>query len=118
MDPPNSDILELKEKMSELINAMQGFALGQKAIVEKVEKLELASIANNGNSQEGNSNHGPGGSRGGGDPRKKATNGGVVINGGGGLGFAVGNGPGHVGNTLKEIQFPPFFGVVEDKEED
>ncbi|XP_050919820.1 uncharacterized protein LOC127137396 [Lathyrus oleraceus] len=72
---------------------MQGFALEQKAITEKVEKLELASIANNGNSQEGNSNHGPGGSRGGGDPRKKATNGGVVINNGGGLGFAAGGGP-------------------------
>jgi hypothetical protein len=118
MDSSNADILELKEKMSELINAMQGFALGQKALVEKVEKLELASVANNGNSQEGNSNNGPGGSRGGGDPRKKATNGGVVINNGGGLGFAAGSGPGHVGNILKETQFSPFFGAVEDKEED
>jgi len=36
MDPPNADIPELKEKMSELINVMQGFALGQKALVEKV----------------------------------------------------------------------------------
>ncbi|XP_050876305.1 uncharacterized protein LOC127080011 [Lathyrus oleraceus] len=75
---------------------MQGFALEQKAITEKVEKLELVSIANNGNSQEGNSNHGPGGSRGGGDPIKKETNGGVVINNGGGLGFAAGSGPGHM----------------------
>ena len=40
MDPPNADILELKEKMSELINVMQGFALGQKAIAEKVERIE------------------------------------------------------------------------------
>jgi hypothetical protein len=29
MDPPNADILELKEKMGKLINIMQGFALGQ-----------------------------------------------------------------------------------------
>ncbi|XP_050915893.1 uncharacterized protein LOC127130986 [Lathyrus oleraceus] len=75
---------------------MQGFALGQKALAEKVEKLELASIANNGNSQEGNSDNGPGGSRGGGDPRKKATNDGVVINNGDGLGFAADSGPGHM----------------------
>ncbi|KAI5389240.1 hypothetical protein KIW84_074773 [Lathyrus oleraceus] len=40
MDPPNTDILELKEKMSKLINVMQGFALGQKAIAEKVERIE------------------------------------------------------------------------------
>ncbi|XP_050908426.1 uncharacterized protein LOC127122062 [Lathyrus oleraceus] len=91
---------------------MQGFALGKKALAEKVEKLELASIANNGNSQEGNSDNGPGGSRGGGDPRKKATNGGVVINNGGGLGFAAGSGPSYVGNTLKETQFSPFFGAM------
>ena len=40
MDPPNTDILELKEKMSELVDVMQGFALGQKAIAEKVERIE------------------------------------------------------------------------------
>jgi hypothetical protein len=28
MDLPNADILELKEKMGELINVMQGLALG------------------------------------------------------------------------------------------
>ncbi|XP_050908928.1 uncharacterized protein LOC127122670 [Lathyrus oleraceus] len=68
--------------------------------------------------QEGNSNHGPGGSRDGGDPRRKATNGGVFINNGGGLGFAAGNGPRHGGNIMKETQFSPIFGAVEDKEED
>ena len=40
MDLPNTDILELKEKMNELINVMQGFALGQKVIAEKVERIE------------------------------------------------------------------------------
>ena len=40
MDTSNADILELKEKMSELINAMQGFAMGQEAIAEKVERIE------------------------------------------------------------------------------
>ena len=40
MDPPNADILELKEKMGELINVMQEFALGQRVIAEKVEKIE------------------------------------------------------------------------------
>ncbi|KAI5433443.1 hypothetical protein KIW84_020639 [Lathyrus oleraceus] len=73
MDPPNADILELKEKMGELINVMQGFALGQKALVEKVEKLERASAANSGNNQEGVSNNGLGSSRDGGDPRRKAS---------------------------------------------
>jgi hypothetical protein len=29
MDTSNADILELKEKMSELIDVMQGFALGK-----------------------------------------------------------------------------------------
>ncbi|XP_050903200.1 uncharacterized protein LOC127115789 [Lathyrus oleraceus] len=40
MDPPNADILELKEKMGELINVMQEFALGQKVIAEKVGRIE------------------------------------------------------------------------------
>jgi hypothetical protein len=40
MNPPNTDILELKEKMGELINVMQEFALGQKAIAEKVGRIE------------------------------------------------------------------------------
>ena len=118
MDPPNADILELKEMMRELFNVVQGLALGQKALVEKVEKLERASASNSGNNQEGTSNNGPGGSRDGGDPRRKATTAGVVLNNGGGFGFAAGGGLGPVGNTLKDTQFPPFFGAVEDKEED
>ncbi|KAI5444287.1 hypothetical protein KIW84_012787 [Lathyrus oleraceus] len=40
MNPPNADILDLKEKMSELISVMQEFALGQKPIAEKVERIE------------------------------------------------------------------------------
>ncbi|MGU5311749.1 hypothetical protein MAX14_22350, partial [Escherichia coli] len=116
MDPPSTDILELKEKTSELINAMQGFALGQKALADKVEKLERAAVANIGNNHEGNSNHGLGGSRDGGDPRRKTTTAGVVINNGGGFGFVAGGGPGPVGNNPKDNQFPPFFGAVDDKE--
>ena len=61
MDLPNADILELKEKMGELINVMQGLALGQKALADKVEKLERASAANSDNNQEGVSNNGLGG---------------------------------------------------------
>jgi hypothetical protein len=117
MDLPNADILELKEKMGELINLMQGLALGQKALADKVEKLERASAANNGNNQEGVSNNGLGGSRDGGDLRKK-TIAGVVINNGGGFGAATGGGPGPVNNNLKDSLFPPFFGAEEDREED
>ncbi|XP_050880272.1 uncharacterized protein LOC127083946 [Lathyrus oleraceus] len=40
MDPSNADILELKEKMGELISVMQEFALGQKVIAEKVGRIE------------------------------------------------------------------------------
>ncbi|KAI5405225.1 hypothetical protein KIW84_052122 [Lathyrus oleraceus] len=40
MDLPNTDILELKEKMGELINVMKEFALGQKVIAEKVGRIE------------------------------------------------------------------------------
>ncbi|KAI5436503.1 hypothetical protein KIW84_022844 [Lathyrus oleraceus] len=40
MDPPNTDILELKEMMRELFNVVQGLALGQKAIAERVERIE------------------------------------------------------------------------------
>ncbi|KAI5444087.1 hypothetical protein KIW84_012631 [Lathyrus oleraceus] len=40
MNPPNADILELKEMMKELFNVVQGFALGQKAIFERMERIE------------------------------------------------------------------------------
>jgi hypothetical protein len=40
VNPPNADLLELKEKMGELINVMQEFALGQKVIAEKVGRIE------------------------------------------------------------------------------
>ncbi|KAI5434688.1 hypothetical protein KIW84_021492 [Lathyrus oleraceus] len=40
MNPSNADILELKEKMGELISVMQEFALGQKVIAEKVRRIE------------------------------------------------------------------------------
>ncbi|KAI5390206.1 hypothetical protein KIW84_075496 [Lathyrus oleraceus] len=40
MDPPNADILELTEMMRELFKVVQGLALGQKAIAERVEKIE------------------------------------------------------------------------------
>jgi hypothetical protein len=40
MDTSNTDILELKEMMGELINVMQEFALGQKVIAEKVGRIE------------------------------------------------------------------------------
>ena len=42
----------------------------------------------------------------------------MVINNGGGFGAATGGGPGPVGNNLKDSLFPPFFGAMEDKEED
>ncbi|KAI5443289.1 hypothetical protein KIW84_012085 [Lathyrus oleraceus] len=117
MDLPNTNILELKEKMNELINVMQGFAVGQKALADKVEKLERASAANSGVNLEGVSNQGLGGSRDGGDLGKKTTAG-VVINNAGGFGVATSGRPGLVGNNLKDSLFPPFFGVEEDREED
>ncbi|KAI5387622.1 hypothetical protein KIW84_073640 [Lathyrus oleraceus] len=40
MDPSNADILELKEKMGELISVMQEFALEQKVLAEKVRRIE------------------------------------------------------------------------------
>ena len=40
VNPPNADLLELKEKMGELIHVMQEFALGQKTIAEKVGRIE------------------------------------------------------------------------------
>ncbi|KAI5436776.1 hypothetical protein KIW84_023047 [Lathyrus oleraceus] len=39
-NPPNADILELREMMKELFSVVQGLALGQKAISEKVERIE------------------------------------------------------------------------------
>ena len=56
MDLPSTDLLELKDKMNELINIMQGFAVGQKALADKVEKLERASAANSGVNLDGVSN--------------------------------------------------------------
>ena len=40
MNPPNTDILELKEMMGELFKVVQGLALGQKAIAERLERIE------------------------------------------------------------------------------
>ncbi|KAI5388955.1 hypothetical protein KIW84_074561 [Lathyrus oleraceus] len=40
MNPPNTDVLDLKEKMGELFNIMQGLAVGQKAIAERLERIE------------------------------------------------------------------------------
>ncbi|KAI5385656.1 uncharacterized protein LOC127107126 [Lathyrus oleraceus] len=40
MDPPNADILELKEMVRDLFNVVQGLALGQKAMAERLEKIE------------------------------------------------------------------------------
>ena len=40
MDPPNADILELKEMMRELFKVVQGLALGQKAMAERLERIE------------------------------------------------------------------------------
>ena len=40
MDPSNADILELKEMMGELFKVVQGLALGQKAIAERLERIE------------------------------------------------------------------------------
>ncbi|KAI5433276.1 hypothetical protein KIW84_020524 [Lathyrus oleraceus] len=45
MNPPNADILELKEMMRELFKVVQGIALGQKVIAEKVEKIEKWLLA-------------------------------------------------------------------------
>ena len=40
MDLPNADILELKEMMRELFSVVQGLALGQKAMSERLERIE------------------------------------------------------------------------------
>ncbi|KAI5403379.1 hypothetical protein KIW84_050810 [Lathyrus oleraceus] len=40
MDLPNADILELKEMMRDLFSVVQGLALGQKAMSERLEKIE------------------------------------------------------------------------------
>ena len=40
MDLPNADILELKEMMRGLFSIVQGLALGQKAMSERLEKIE------------------------------------------------------------------------------
>ncbi|KAI5390283.1 hypothetical protein KIW84_075547 [Lathyrus oleraceus] len=40
MDPPNADILELKEMMGELFKVVQGLALGKKAMAERLERIE------------------------------------------------------------------------------
>ncbi|KAI5409431.1 hypothetical protein KIW84_055026 [Lathyrus oleraceus] len=113
MDLPNTDILELKDKMTELINIMQGFAVGQKALADKVEKLERASAANSGVNLDGVSNQGLGSRDGG----KRETVG-MVNNNAGGFGTATGGQPGPMGPNLKDSLFPPFFGVDDDREED
>ncbi|KAI5397456.1 hypothetical protein KIW84_063320 [Lathyrus oleraceus] len=110
MDLPNTYILELKDKMNELINIMQGFAVGQKALADKVEKLERASAANSGVNLDGVSNQGLGSRDGG----KRTTIG--VVNNADGFGGAGGQ-PGS-GQNLKDSLFPPFFGVEDDREED
>ncbi|KAI5390250.1 hypothetical protein KIW84_075523 [Lathyrus oleraceus] len=40
MDLPNADILELKEMMRDLFSVVQGLALGQKVMSERLEKIE------------------------------------------------------------------------------
>jgi len=40
MDPPNADIFELKEMIGELFKAVQGLAWGQKAIAERLDRIE------------------------------------------------------------------------------
>jgi len=40
MDLPNADILELKEMMRGLFSIVQGLALGQKAMSERLERIE------------------------------------------------------------------------------
>ncbi|KAI5410539.1 hypothetical protein KIW84_055879 [Lathyrus oleraceus] len=104
MDLPNTDILELKDKMTELINIMQGFAVGQKALADKVKKLERASAANSGINLDRVSNQGLGSRDGG-----KRTTIGVVNNTGAG---------GQPGQNLKDNMLPPFYGFDEDREED
>ncbi|KAI5422499.1 hypothetical protein KIW84_045802 [Lathyrus oleraceus] len=113
MDLPSTDLLELKDKMTELINIMQGFAVGQKALADKVEKLERASAANSVVNLDGVSNQGRVGSR---DDEKRATVG-MVNNNAGGFGAATGGGPG-LGHNLKDSLFPPFYGFDDDREED
>ncbi|XP_050913074.1 uncharacterized protein LOC127127839 [Lathyrus oleraceus] len=40
MDPPNADILELKEMVRDLFSIVQGLALGQKAMAKRLERIE------------------------------------------------------------------------------
>ncbi|KAI5440670.1 hypothetical protein KIW84_010231 [Lathyrus oleraceus] len=40
MGPPNADILELKEMVRDLFSIVQGLALGQKAMAERLERIE------------------------------------------------------------------------------
>ncbi|KAI5383113.1 hypothetical protein KIW84_070499 [Lathyrus oleraceus] len=40
MNPPKADILELKEMVRDLFSVVQGLALGQKAMAERLEKIE------------------------------------------------------------------------------
>ena len=40
MDSPNADILELKEMVRDLFSVVQGLALGQKAMSERLERIE------------------------------------------------------------------------------
>ncbi|KAI5404079.1 hypothetical protein KIW84_051282 [Lathyrus oleraceus] len=40
MDPPNTDILELKEMVRDLFRVVQGLALGQKAMAERLKRIE------------------------------------------------------------------------------
>ena len=110
MELPSADILELKDKMTELINIMQGFAVGQKALADKVEKLERASAANSGVNLDGVSNQGLGSRDGG----KRTTVG--IVNNADGFGGAAGQ-PGPSQNQ-KDNMLPPFYGFDEDQEED
>ncbi|XP_050920275.1 ERBB-3 BINDING PROTEIN 1 [Lathyrus oleraceus] len=106
MELPSADMLELKDKMNELINIMQGFAIGQKALADKVEKLERVSAANSGVNLDGVSNQGQGSRDGG-----KRTTVGLVNNAG-----AAGQ-PGPSQN-MKDNFVPPFYGFDDDQEED
>ncbi|KAI5436953.1 hypothetical protein KIW84_023182 [Lathyrus oleraceus] len=104
MELPSADMLELKEKMNELINIMQGFAIGQKALADKVEKLERVSAVNSGVNLDGVSNQGQGSRDGG-----KRTTVGLVNNAGGQPGPS---------QNMKDNFVPPFYGFDEDQEED
>ncbi|XP_050898529.1 uncharacterized protein LOC127105390 [Lathyrus oleraceus] len=113
MELPNADILELKDKMTELINIMKGFAVDQKALADKVEKLERASAVNSVVNLDGVSNQGLGGSR---DGENRETVG-MVNNNAAGFGVATGGGPGQ-GQNPRDGLLSPFFGFDEDREED